>query len=86
MLNSDKFLNVYVLTGEYESRLFDAWRLLPQNDDISGWKSLKPNVYKEFENRLNNLKNPENKVKLVVELMITKSSKPFYRLVDTIFT
>ena len=86
VLNSDKFLNVYVLTGEYESRLFDTWKLLPLSDDISGWKSVKPNTYKEFENRLNSLKNPENKVKLVVELMITKSSKPFYRLVDTIFT
>lgn len=83
--NSDKFLNVYVLTGEYESRLFDCWKLLPQNDDISGWKALKQNTYNEFEKRLNGLKNPENRVKLVVELMITKSSKPFYRLIDTIF-
>ena len=86
VVSSDKFLNVYVLTGEYESRLFDSWKLLPQNDDITAWKGLKQNTYKDFENRLNNLKNPENKVKLVVELMITKSSKPFYRLVDTIFT
>ena len=84
--NSDKFLNVYALTGEYESRLFDTWRLLPQNDDITGWRNLKQNTYIEFEKKLNALKNPENRVKLVVELMITKSSKPFYRLVDTIFT
>ncbi len=84
--DSDRFLNVYILTGEYESRLFELWKLLPSIDDLSAWKSLKPNVYKEFENRLNALKNPENKVKLVVELMITKSNKPFYRLVDTIFT
>jgi len=84
--DTDKFLNVYVLTGEFESRLFDCWKLLPQIDDITGWKNLKQSTYNDFEKRLNSLKNPENKVKLVVELMITKSSKPFYRLVDTIFT
>lgn len=83
--NNDKFLNVYVLTGEYESRLFDSWKLLPQIDDIKSWKNLKENTFIEFEKKLNALKNPENRVKLVVELMITKSSKPFYRLVDTIF-
>lgn len=84
--NSDKFLNVYVLTGEYESRLFDCWKMLPNNDDISGWKGLKQNTYNEFEKRLNALKNPENRVKMVVEMMVTKSNKPFLRLVDTIFT
>lgn len=83
---SDKFLNVYVLTGEYESRLFDPWRLLPAHDDISGWKAVKQATLAEFEKRLNALKNPEHRVKLVVELMITKSNKPFLRLVDTIFT
>lgn len=84
--NTDKFINVYALTGEFESRLFDCWKLLPAHDDISAWKNLKPNVYKEFENRLNALKNPENRVKLVVEMMITKTNKPFLKLIDTIFT
>lgn len=84
--SSDRFLNVYTLTGEYESRLFDSWKLLPANDDISGWKSIKQATLNEFEKRLNALKNPENRVKLVLELMITKSNKPFLRLIDTIFT
>ena len=83
--NSSDFLNVYVLTGEFETRLFDSWKLLPNIDNISGWMALKPNTLNEFEKRLNGLKSPENRVKMVVELMITRSSKPFYRLVDTIF-
>lgn len=84
--NTDKFMNVYVLTGEYESRLFDMWKMLPSNDDISGWKALKAGALNEFEKKLNSLKNPENRVKLVVEMMITKQNKPFFKLVDTIFT
>lgn len=83
---SDKFLNVYVLTGEYESRLFDCWKILPQNDDIQGWKAVKQGTLNEFQKKLDGLKNPENRVKLVVELMVTKTNKPFLRLIDTIFT
>lgn len=83
--SSDRFLNVYVLTGEYESRLFDAWKLLPPNDDLTGWKNVRPAALADFEKRLNALKNPDTRVKLVLELMITKSNKPFLRLVDTVF-
>jgi len=82
---TDQFLDVYVLTGEYESHLFSSWGILPQNDDISNWNTIKDNKLNEFEKKLKTLKNPENKVKLILELMVTKQGKAFYRLVDTIF-
>jgi len=82
---SDQFLDVYVLTGEYESHLFSNWGLLPSNDDVTAWNTIKESKLNEFEKKLKALKNPGNKVKLVLELMVTKQGKAFYRLVDTIF-
>ena len=83
---NDEFLNVYVLTGEFESHLFEAWGILPTSDDITAWNGIKETKLNEFEKKLKNVKSPEHRVKLVLELMITKTGKPFYRLVDTIFT
>ena len=82
---SDKFLDVYVLTGEYESHLFSTWNVLPAIDDATAWSGVRESKLNEFEKKLKSLKNPEFKVKLVVELMVTKQGKAFYRLVDTIF-
>jgi hypothetical protein len=82
---SDKFLDVYVLTGEYESHLFSTWNILPNNDDIGNWNAIKDSKLNEFEKKLKSVKNPGMKVKLAVELMVTKQGKPFYRLVDTVF-
>lgn len=82
---SDNFLNIYALTGEYESHLFQTWNLLPNNDDIVNWNGIKEARLIEFEKKLKAVTNPNHKVKLVVELMITKTGRPFYRLVDTIF-
>jgi hypothetical protein len=82
---TDQFLDVYALTGEYESHLFSTWNILPSNDDVTQWNNLKDSKLNEFEKKMKAMKNPENKVKLVVELMVTKQGKAFYRLVDTIF-
>lgn len=82
---TDKFLNVYVLTGEFDSHLFDNWGILPPYDQAEQWNNLKEAKLAEFEKKLKAVKNQMNKVKLVVELMMTKSGKPFYRLVDTVF-
>lgn len=39
----------------------------------------------DFENRFKGLKNSDNKVKMVVELLITNTGKPFLKLYDTVF-
>jgi hypothetical protein len=78
-------LNVYVQTGEYNSHLFTTWKLLPEFDDISAWQNVKENKLTEFKKRLEALKGPENVVRLVLELNITKKGNAFFKLIDTIF-
>ena len=81
----DEFLHVYITTNDTDNRLFDAWEILPPQEDTKAWNNIKESKLNEFSKKLNSLKNPENKVKLALQLMITKNNKAFYKLVDTVF-
>lgn len=83
--NVDRFLNVYCLTNEGDQNLFDLWNILPRYNDNESWDSLEHSKMSDFEAKFKSLKNLENKVKLVVELLVTNSGKPFFKLYDTIF-
>lgn len=83
--NTDKFLSVYVLTNEGDQNLFDLWEILPKADDPVGWENLENPTISKFEKKFKGLKKPENKVKMVVELLITNSGRPFFKLYDTVF-
>jgi hypothetical protein len=83
--NVDRFLNVYVLTNESDQNLFDLWNMLPRSNDAEGWEALEDSKVSDFEGKFKALKNYENKVKFVVELLITNTGKPFLKLYDTIF-
>lgn len=82
---TEKLLNTYVLTNEGDQHLFDLWDTLPSPDDHSGWENLSKTHVKSFEKKFKSLKNLENKVKLVVELLITNGGRPFFKLYDTVF-
>lgn len=84
-LPSDQHLQAYILTNENEFYMFDAWGILPAHDDIEGWAQLKENQVQEFIKKLNALKKPEFRVRLVVQLMMTPTQKCFYKVVDTVF-
>lgn len=83
--NEDDFLPVYITTNDTDNRLFDAWEILPPQEDYKSWNNLKENKLAEFSKKLKTLKKPENKVKLGLQLMITKNDKAFFKLVDTVF-
>jgi len=83
--NTDRFLNVYVLTNENDQNLFDLWNILPRSCDQEGWENMESSKVNDFENRFKGLKNSDNKVKMVVELLITNTGKPFLKLYDTVF-
>lgn len=83
--SSDKLLNTYVLTNEGDQHLFDLWETLPSPEDHSSWENLNKKTTTAFEKKFKSLKNLENKVKLVVELLITNGGRPFFKLYDTIF-
>lgn len=81
----DEFLHVYITTNDTDNRLFDAWEILPPQEKTNQWNNIKESKLNEFAKKLKSLKNPENKVKLALQLMITKNNKAFYKLVDTVF-
>lgn len=83
--NVDRFLNVYVLTNEADQNLFDLWNIVPRANDSEGWDSLDGGKVADFETKFKSLKNYENRVKFVVELLVTNAGKPFLKLYDTIF-
>jgi len=83
--NVERFLNVYCLTNEADQNLFDLWNILPRAHDGESWENLEGSKTNDFETKFKNLKNHENRVKFVVELLITNNGKPFLKLYDTIF-
>ena len=82
---TDKLLNTYVLTNEGDQHLFDLWDMLPSPDDTGSWENLKKSEVSNFEKKFKGLKDMNNKVKLVVELLITNGGRPLFKLYDTIF-
>ena len=83
--SEDDFLPVYITTNDTDNRLFDAWEILPPQEEHKSWNNIKENKLAEFGKKLKSLKKPENKVKLSLQLMVTKNNKAFYKLVDTVF-
>ena len=81
----DKLMNTYVLTNEGDQHLFDLWETLPKPTDVSEWENLTQADKAAFEAKFKGLKKLGNKVKLVVELLITNGGRPFFKLYDTIF-
>lgn len=84
-VKNDQYLQVYILSNEYEHFIFDAWGILPANDDIPAWNNVKDAKLQEFFKKLNQLKKPEYKFRCVVQLMMTKANRFFFKVVDTIF-
>lgn len=82
---TSKNLNVYVLTNEVEQNLFDLWNTVPTSNDVAAWNGLTKTATKAFEKKLKGLQDLESKVKIVVELLITSTGRPFYKLYDTVF-
>ena len=82
---SDKALNTYILTNEGNQNLFSLWDILPEPHEISEWENLGKSDIKKFEEKILSLKDVENKVNIVVELLVTNNGRPFFKLYDTIF-
>lgn len=82
---SESPLNVYILTGDYNSHLFSLWKILPEFDDIPAWSAVKQNKLNEFQKKLEAIRGADNAIRLVLELDITKKGSAFFKLVDTIF-
>ena len=83
--DSQEKLQVYVLTNEGDQHLFDNWGLLPGPQDVEEWGKLSKAKISAFEKKFAALRTDNKEGWFVVELMITASGKPFFKLYDTIF-
>lgn len=78
-------LNAYILTNEGDQHLFDHWGILPSTSDVEAWENLPKAKIAAFEKKFSGLKHGHHEGKFVLELMITPSGKPFFKVYDTIF-
>ena len=83
--DSNKSLNVYVLTHEGDQHLFDLWEQLPRSEDTELWQNIPKQNINLFEKKMESLKKIEIPIKMVVQLLITDKGRPFFKLYDTIF-
>lgn len=83
--DTEETLNAYVLTNEGDQYLFDNWGILPSATDVEAWENLSKAKISSFEKKFASLKHGHHEGKFVLELMITASGKPFFKLYDTIF-
>lgn len=83
--DSDEILSTYVLTNEGVSDIFDKWNILPATNKVSEWEGLSKTKITSFEKKFNALKTGHHEGKFVVELLLTASGKPFFKLYDTVF-
>lgn len=83
--DSDQQLSAYILTNNEDQRLFDAWGLLPAQNDVKGWQSLTKAKIQAFEKRFTALQQSHQNAQFIVELLFTPKGKPFFMVRDTIF-
>ena len=83
--NTNKSLQVYVLTNEGGEHLFDLWEQLPRAEDYEAWQNVPKTNIAQFEKKMEGLKKIEVPFKMVIQLLITEKGKPFFKLYDTVF-
>ncbi len=82
---SKQTLNFYVIAKTDDLNPFMLWNILPNMMDYKSWSNLTDDDLQKFWMKLNRLKFDSEKVKMVVEMMKTKSGKFFYQICDTLF-
>lgn len=78
-------LDIYVCSTDTQFNLFEKWNILPEISDLEKWQTISEKTLQKFERKLKKLEIEQMNVKIVVKLLITKTGRPFFKLVDTIF-
>jgi hypothetical protein len=82
---SNEVLQAYVLTNGGEQHLFDSWALLPAQDNVAAWAALTEAKTSKFNKKFTALRTGANQGSFGLELLITATGKPFFKLFDTRF-
>ena len=85
MVLNAKITTSFVIS-EYDSNISDNCRTRPFYDRYEQMTSIKEQKLAEFEKKVTEIQNHLTKIKLVIELMMTKSGKSLYRLADNVLT
>lgn len=83
--DSKDSLDFHIITSEENYYIFDAWKILPQTKDNAGWNEIKQGKLKEFSEKLDEIADKGLKVKFVLQLLMTESNRPFFKVIDTMF-
>lgn len=74
---------VYVNTSESQDNPFAAWGLLPDVRDIDSWQALKEGTFTKVDKRIEAAIKKASGTSLTVQLLLTKSGRPFLQVLDT---
>jgi hypothetical protein len=79
----DSRLPVYVNTSETLENPFVSWGLLPDVRNIDAWQNMKEGLFVKWENRIKTTLKKAPVGSFTVQLLQTKSRKPFLQIVNT---
>lgn len=82
--SSNKFI-AHIISSEENYYIFDEFGILPPTKDNVSWNAIKDSTLTQFTNKLENIQKKSLKVRFVLQLTMTSSNKPFYKIVDTMF-
>lgn len=83
--SSKEGLTAYLTTSADNYYVFDAWKLLPPTKDNVAWDAIKPAQLTAFSNKLSEMTKKNCRVRLVLQLLMTRAGKPFLKIIDTLF-
>ncbi len=78
-------VNIYMTTVDGDYHLFESWGMIPPSDSNNEWSKIKESVLKQFIKEFQKVCDNKNKVKLAVQLRITKKKQAFLQICDTVF-
>lgn len=84
-ITDNRHLQIYFFTDEPNELMFEAWKLLPSLTDAAAWNDLRQPVFIEFVKKVSELRQPQYVVKMVLQLIATKTKKFCFKVVDTVF-
>ena len=83
--SSKEPLTAYLTTSSDSYYVFEAWGLLPPTKDNAAWDAIKPAELTKFSNKLASLAKTNQRVRFVLQLLLTSGEQPFFKVIDTLF-
>ena len=79
-------IDFHLVTSDDNYYAFDEWKLLPLTKNTDEWIQLKKKDLEKFSSTLTDIAKKNKPARFVLQLLRTDSGKPFFKVIDTIFS